>query len=162
MDITNEADLERIMGDILEDVIKEVSEKALDLLRSYILLDVYAHHGRNVDYYNMSAKPTLEFLHSWKLENIVRAMPNIIRELYQDWETMRFDEPTFLHGSKYNRTHAHDQRENLAEILNKDGRTSSLWLAVEVRPYWDNFIEDLSKGRIDQWFEQALEDRGVI
>jgi len=161
MDITNQSDLEKAMGDLLEDVIKEVSEKMLLQLRKNILRYTYGTHGKNKDYYDGSKHPTYEFLYSWKLSGISKVANEVTRELFQEWENMSYDAPTWLHGSIV--SNPNDVRETLADILNKKGYSSDLFLSVYHEPYWDVTTDQLfDGGYLDKWFTEALQNRGVI
>jgi hypothetical protein len=152
-----------MMEALISDVISEVSDKCLDSLRDHIWTDTYLEHApMNKIYFDGSGLATGEFFNSWELGAIVKSMPAITRELFQNWESMTFNRDKFLHGSKY--SNPNDVREDLANILNRNADpSSSLWIAVKIKPFWDLWLNDLFVNReLDTWFKEALQTRGVV
>jgi hypothetical protein len=128
----------RAIEDATKEILKEFRE-------NYIRKFVYEGHKSNVRYHNDTKKPTYQFLNAWKWTEIKRATNSLVTELFYNPDMLGFDSSTFLHGSIYSRPN--DVRETLMDILNKSGRSSSLWLSVSRNtPYWDRFLEDMFNG----------------
>lgn len=160
-DINNDAELIKILQSILEQVIEKVAKRVEFSLSTYIMRDVYHSHGVNAVYHDGSRTPTYEFLNAWKFTPTVKSgLLNLTKELYYDWNSMRFDGDSWLHGS--NIEGWGDSRQYLAQILNGDTQLSSLWMTRQRKDYWDNFIEDLlDKKKLDNWFSEEFKKFGI-
>lgn len=151
MAIENQADLERLIEQQARKAIEGATEEILKIFKEdYIKKMVYNSHGKNVSYYNGTGKATGEFENSWNWTDIKRVVNSLVTSLFYNPDLLSHDSPTFLHGSKY--SSPEDVRENLMDILNKEGRSSSLWLSVS-RPqaYFDEFISSMfDDGELDK------------
>lgn len=111
-----------------------------DFKKEFIDRIVYNSHGRNAFY-----KPTNEFRDAWEWTEISMKANMLVTELYYNPSGMSFNAERFIHGSSWSKPP--DVRDNLMDILNKRGLSSSANLSVS-RPaaYWDIFIWSLFRG----------------
>jgi hypothetical protein len=185
IDIRNSAGLLKLKP-IVDSVLEDVSGKVLNLLKEHIYRDVYRleyfpnkiYHGTSYEDKMGGGKstfhsyPTFQFLDAWKLSDMKNVVNGSVKELFYDWSGMDFDAETWLHGSKWG-----DARENLAEILNVYGYTSSLMVSSVVghyvpndrpfsklrAPYYELFLVDLFvKGELITMFVEAFAERGFV
>jgi hypothetical protein len=125
------------------EAIEGASKEILEIFKKdYVQKMVYDSHGKNVRYYADTGRPTGEFKDAWEWTPIERNINSLVTELFYNPELMSFDASKFLHGSKYG--DPQDATGDLDVILNKAGRSSSLWLSVD-RPvaYFDEFIREI-------------------
>jgi uncharacterized phage-associated protein len=117
--------LEKIAGRVLEIFKKDFVRKL-----------VYQSHGTNKVY-----KPTYEFEKAWQWTPLKKQVMTLSKEMYYNPIGMTLDRDNFIHGSNFPKSSPSDARKNLADILNKSGKSSSLWVSVSRPvPYWDVFI----------------------
>lgn len=143
MNLKSEKDILREMERLVRQAVDDITKEVLDLFkRQYVRRYVYDSHGANKKYHAGSRKPTYQFEKAWEWTELRKQVNILATEMWFNWETLNYNESTFLHGSKY--SSPNDVRENLMDILNKKGYSSSLWLSVSRDvPYWDKFIEDM-------------------
>jgi hypothetical protein len=153
------------MEGIVEEVINDVSWELTTMLEDYIKMFTYRfEYYPNSVYHNKSHEPTYEFLRAWKWSKIRKEVKSMFMEMQYDSSDMRYDPKTWLHGS-----YSGDARENLADILNVTGYTSSLMAPSGTRllsklrmPYWDLYIEALfSRGKLNQMFDKEFRRFGI-
>lgn len=163
--ITNSTQLKTVLKKIAKDAINEVAPEVLGRLQNNIIDYTYAFDpDPRTWYYNKTGEPTYEFLNAF-IWRRMREMPHeISKELYYNWESMRYDAATYLHGSE----EFGDVRKYLADILNVDGVDSfNNWGGRLRAPYWDITIVDLfssSEGmsELNTLFTKALMKFGGI
>ena len=149
-------DLNKLIVEINEDVIKEVSAKALVLLEKHLMDDVYKYdYYPNKVYEDGTGKPTFQFQKAFAFKEISKVLNTVSSTLFYDYETM--DSPSPEHPTRHgNYKKGRDNREQLAEMLNKraivGGKMRNL--------YWDNFINELSQN-IDEWFYSEYSKKGI-
>ena len=143
MVIQNQANLSNVIEDQARKAIEEATEEILDLFKEeYVQKMVYDSHGSNTVYYNGNGKPTGEFKDAWLWTDISKSANKLITTFFYNPSLLSHDAPSFLHGSTFGSPQ--DAREQLPDILNKTGRSSSLHISVS-RPqaYFDEFIQDM-------------------
>jgi hypothetical protein len=135
-DATLRAEMEKAAREALEGATKEILEV---FKKEYVLKYAYISNPKKYE-------RTMEFLNSWEWEDIKKAFKSLSTVMFYNPDLMHtFDPDRFIHGSKY--SSPPDVRDNLMDILNKKGFSSSLWLSVyRDTPYWDKFIQDMFKG----------------
>lgn len=142
---------------------EKIIDEVLKLFKkNYIIKYIYNGHKQNVIYHAGSGRPTYEFLDAWEFTQITKQLNILSATLFYNPKSMSFDQTTFLHGSRYSRPN--DVRNNLMDILNKSGYSSSLWLSVSRSvPYWDKFIVDMfSGGELTKIINKHFKDEGFI
>jgi hypothetical protein len=151
--IKNDGELLAILGTVIEDVINNVSDKAIQLLRDDI--EKYAVNQPS-DWYER----TNEFENAFRWDDLAINLTNFSRRLFYDPTTMAtYDANNFIHGSPF--TNGGDARDNLADILNVENYTSSLHWKLS-HPYWDIFVSQLiDGGQLDVWFKEELRSVGL-
>lgn len=163
--------MKQVLGQIAELVIQNVSKTVLEKLQDNILRYTYSYeYYPNMWYYDYDRKedddagtPTFEFYYAWKWKAMKKLVDTRISELFYDYSKMREDEATWLHAS----TFAGKAAENLMDILNVDGYTSSLMSGSRHfsklrKPYWDLFIESMfAGGEITQMFDKEFKKLGI-
>jgi len=161
-DIRSEADLQTIMERAARNAINSATKEILSLFREeYIMKYVYQSHDPNKRYHADTRKPTYEFKNAWDWTGIEKRINMLVTELWYNSSNMDYSEKTMKHGSKY--SSPNDVTGNLADILNKRGLSSSLWLSVNREPYWDIFIEKVfSGGELDRILSRHFAANGFI
>lgn len=134
---------------VLNDVISNVSDRIIGLLQDNIKKFATAQGS---DWY----QKTGEFEAAFKWNDIKASLNSISREMIYDWETMTFDPKKFIHGSPW----GGDARQNLWDILNVSGPTSSLLWKYSM-PYLDITISWLTNGGWLELFRQELQKSGL-
>lgn len=146
--VDTQADLQSLIEQQARKAIEAATEEVLDIFKEkYIQKMVYDSHKVNARYHDDTMEPTGQFKRAWMWTAISKVLNTLSTEMFYDPTLLRHDSSTFLHGSKYRKRGSiwsEDARETLMDILNKEGRSSSLWLSVS-RPeaYFDRFIEDM-------------------
>lgn len=173
--IHNSGELSKL-NSVIEEVLESVSKRVLDALKQHIYKDTYKfEYWPNRMYHSRGAGdgyPTFQFLDAWKLSEMKRTVSGAVKELFYDYSGMDFEAESWLHGSRWG-----DARENLAEILNVAGYTSSLMVSSVVghyvpndrpfskfrAPYYDLFITDMfAKGELQSIFVEEFAEMGFI
>lgn len=149
------------MQKICEEVIKKVSDELLFRLHNAIQKYTYRSHGPNKYYYDGSRKPTYEFLNAFQLTNMESDLTQVTRSIFYNWQSMRADPDTWLHGSNIKGWYP-DAREQLADFLNKSGLSSSLPISVNHEPFWSNFLDEWTEnGKVFQLFDREFRRYGI-
>lgn len=164
--ITNEAQLLNMFQSVAKEVIRESSNRILDMLIKYIYKYTYEYGGDNVEYYDGSGTPTYEFVESWFVNKMTGTANRVASQVMQDWMSMSYDPDTYLHGSKY----TGDVRKELADILNVDGVSAGDFSGYENskvrRAYFDILLKDLNDGEMIKIFDEEFAKfgfrRGII
>lgn len=144
---------------ILEPVIDKATKYFLAELRENILKYAYQSDearpvGRKKDgtvsrysggvawYLGGTRQPSFEFLEAFKWKDLQFTAQSVIAKMIYDWQSMEYDgsDGMYKHG---NESSWGDVRSMLDEYLNKDGFTSSHWLARRVKPYWDRTMKKM-------------------
>lgn len=149
----------------VEEALEAITAEVLVIFkRDYVMKYVYESHMPNVKYHNNTRKPTYEFLEAWDWTALRKKVNSISKELWFDSSKLSHDEPSYLHGSKYSTPE--DVRDKLMDILNKAGRSSSLWLSsTAIRPvaYWDKFLDDfIDGGEMDRIITKHFASKGFV
>lgn len=156
MNITNDADLQRVMKSILKDILSTVSKKVLkhlqENLRKYIYSDVPLMYERTWQFYN-----------AWNFSKIEETVNALTTELWYDSDKVQYNPEKWQHGNRQK-----SSKEKLMEILNQygpksPGFTSRGKMDYETGRrvkkalkgfYWDKTVSELfDGGLIQQWFE---------
>jgi hypothetical protein len=135
--------LRTIAAEAIEQVSKDISdndsiepEENVGFLQRMIWEKTYNfEYYPNKMYYNGTRNATFQFYRAFKWKKIEWGLMSIKRELFYDWQSMKFDPTTFLHADAL----GNDMREQLADILNING-TAGRKLR---EPFWDITINDL-------------------
>lgn len=146
---------------ILEPVIDKATKYFLAQLRENILKYAYQGDearitGRKRDgsgtvtstsggvawYLGGTRTPSFEFLEAFKWKDLQITAQSVIAKMIYDWQGMEYDgsEGMYKHGNTYSWG---DARSMLDIWLDKDGFTSSHWLARRVKPYWKITIKKM-------------------
>lgn len=163
MEIRNSSQLNLALSKIAERVISNVSAQVLKYLRENIIKYVYEYGSSNEIYHAGSGEATYEFYNSFEWKEIKRNVAILSKELFYNYSKMNYDKNTWLHGSDPAKIKKQggDARKFLADILNVEGLTSSLWISKPRRPYWDITIDELFNNRkIDKMFDVELRKVG--
>jgi hypothetical protein len=134
MVIKNDAELLAVLGVAIEQVINNVSDRVIVLLQENIKRYVLTQES---DWYERTG----EFINAFRWDQLHASLNNFSRMLFYDPTTMHFDMDKFIHGSPW----GGDATDNLADILNVEGYTSSLQWKLS-HPYWDITIRQLFDG----------------
>lgn len=146
------------MGELAEEAIQSASKEILELFQEDYLKDiVFNSHGANKMY-----NRTNEFYESWDFSKIKKTLNVISTELWYNPSKMSFDPQNFVHGSIY--SSPEDVRDNLMDILNKSGYSSTLWLSVSRSlPYWTTFIMKMfSGGELERIVDKHFKAKGFV
>lgn len=151
-------------NEAMNKAIKDVSNKIYNLLMQHINTDTYGvskgtrSHRKINDYYlNGTGIPSYEFKYlAW--QDVLK--DNIYTIVYNGllMSPPSADFP-YLHG---NYKEGIDRRERLAELLNVSGVASEEDMeSRKIRePFWDNFLEDLSKN-LGHWLYMSFKKQGL-
>lgn len=158
--LNNSFEIQMMMrNQILEPIIDKATKYFLAHLRENILK--YAYQGDEARptrkktgekysggvswYLGGTRRPSFEFLEAFKWKDLQKTSKSVIAKMVYDWQSMEYDGSAdmYKHGNEYSWG---DARSMLDEWLNKDGQTSTHWLARSVKPYW--------KKTIDRMFDQ--------
>lgn len=138
--IQNESQLLKAMEEAAQKTLTGISSEVLKIFQEEYLKKIA--YTKNPTIYQR----TNQFFEAWDFTEVKKALNILSTELWYNSDKLRdFDPETFVHGSKY--SSPPDVRDNLQDILNKAGYSSSLWLSVKrAVPYWDTFIIDMFNG----------------
>lgn len=151
MDIFTYEQLRIEAQNALKEAISRTSERVSKILADQIDRDVYKSHGANSWYHDFTSVPTYEFRDkAWEWSPAVMgAIGDVVSELAYKPNNIEFDEGTWKHGSPIKGWG--DAREYLANILNQEGKKSSLSMTVD-RPsdarFWDNFLKQMFDNKV--------------
>jgi hypothetical protein len=154
--ITNPIELHNALATILKDVINSVSKDLLKALQERIMMDVYLYDPRhNHWYYNKSGKPTMQFYNAFKWGDIAETVNDMTRELFYDWQSLKLDTATFLHGDPVRG----DMRQQLADLLNVSGFDDGFFGGKLRNEFWTHFIDEFinDQKELDFLFAKYLE-----
>ena len=144
----------------MEKLATKAIERATDRIltefqRDYITEYVYTD---NVKMYER----TYDFIRAWDWTPIKKEINKVSTMMWYNAGKMDFNLDKFQHGSKYSTPES--VIASLMEILDKKGRSSSLWLSNGVNrkeAYFQKFIEDFFKGgRLERILSEELEKVG--
>lgn len=155
MAIYNEDDFASLFTEITEEVCKNVTNRAYDLLIKHINSDVY-NTGINKQY-----EPSYQFRDkAWVKDHVVQALNKYVSSIVYTPENM--DAPSqsnpWRHGY-YSTEGTVDNRERLAEILNVVGEDEGFGHKRR-NAFWDNFIKELNE-KIGGWFYTEYNNKGI-
>lgn len=160
-EIRGSTQLRAIMLSIAEEVVDKVADNVIKRLKENIMRYVYEYHGSNKEY-----SPTYEFLESFDWGDVKKNVSGFIREMaYLPERLGSFDPGGWIHGSNYpSEGYDKDARDNLADILNLGGKTgerggftSSMFISVPVKPYWNITMRELlDDGLLEKWIDKEI------
>lgn len=144
MEIKNESDLTRILEKLAGEAIEKASKKVIDKFKKdYVLKYVYDTNPK-------AYERTWDFLNAWDWTPLKKEIKRISKEMWFNPGKIthtNIDDGFYQHGSKYSKPEI--VIASIMEILDKKGRTSSLWLSNNTNrkeAYWQKFIEDMFDG----------------
>lgn len=164
MAIKTDEDLKNIFEDLIEDVLKSVSQRAKKLLQERINQDTYGINKTqtgnpkiNKYYLSGTGVPSYEFRDkAWDM----RLEKDLFCLFY---DALKMSAPSsvfpFLHG---NNDIGEDRRNELAEILNVSGiaENGDFYTDKKREPFWDNFMKEL-KDKLGSWLYTEFNNRGL-
>lgn len=129
----------------METLAEQALEKAADRIltefqRDYIAKYVYTNSPQMY-------QRTYDFLRAWDWTPIKRELKSISKTMWYNPGKVDTNIDKYQHGSIYSTPPS--VISSLMEILDKKGRSSSLWLSNGVNrkeAYWQKFIEDFVEG----------------
>jgi hypothetical protein len=154
----NDASLNAFLTMVMSDVINSVTEELIEELQLEILETVYDPVSPSV-YERQKFNGGL--VNSWVQHQTVAG--NVIEnKIEEDSDLLTHDPGNFIHGSYYYFL-GDDIRGALAEIIN-EGKSGDLfgegfWRSP--RPFFDNFIEKVNNGLVDEKLEKHFRIRGI-
>ena len=169
MAIKTDEDLERVFGEVIEEVVVAMSDRVQKRLRQFISKDVYglsmnanfAMGKINKSYLDGAGTPSYEFRdQAWDIwvKELVRGYTF---SLFYDGSNLT--PPTSAHPFEHGNLYRHEDRRNeLAEDLNVNGwaKNEDFPGSKTREPFWDNFEEDL-KNKIGGWLYTEFKKNGV-
>lgn len=173
MAIKTDEDLERVFGEVIEEVVVAMSDRVQKRLRQFISKDVYglsmnanfAMVEINKFYLDGAGTPSYEFRdQAWDVKYIDDAIKGFSFSLV--YEALNMTPPSssspYFHGNYYGgKDGMRDRREILAEVLNVNGIDShNDWGGKKRKPYWDDFLKDLNQN-IGRWLYTEFNKRGI-
>jgi hypothetical protein len=182
-DIRNDLILNQEMQNLIARVIDDVSKELMNILKEYIYNFVYLYdYFPNVAYYKPTKKsekkkqerlwnkpevqsitwnrtsrgalPTFQFLNSFQWKPMQILIGEVTKELFYNWQSMKYDPNTGLHGSEF----FGDLREQLADILNVTGwDEKNIWGGKQRNEFWNNFMNDIfNEGNLKIMFTKSF------
>ena len=168
MAIKTDVDLFQVFGEVIEDVVKSISERAQKLLREHINMDTYhinktnTEHPKINDYYlNGTGIPSYEFRdEAWDIA-FKNKMSEYLFSLFYDGSLLSppsANNPD-LHG---NYSKGIDRREILPDLLNVSGEAmgGDMDCGKSRDPFWDNFEKELCDN-LGKWLYTEFNNRGL-
>lgn len=164
MAIETHEDLDTVIGEVIEVVVKNTSERAKKLLQEYINMDTYGigktNMGKpkiNKSYLDGTGTPSYEFRDkAWDIK-----LEKYLFSLFYDGDLMSAPSSSspYLHG---NANDGIDRRNELADILNVSGVASDgdMYTTKSREPFWDDFIQDLNQ-QIGRWLYTEFNNKGI-
>ena len=158
-DITNDAQLVQIMESAATEAMEAIADIVLEKFKNdYLMRYVYLDHEPNVMY-----QDSFEFRDAWNWTPIRKETMTLAKEMWYNPGMLLFDMDSFKHGSLYSTPP--DARAGLMDILNKEGRSSSLWLSStsegRTHAYWTEFIDSfVESGDMERIVTAEFEKRG--
>jgi hypothetical protein len=182
-----QAFLERVATDAITQVSKDISDNdvqrpdqydymtlgpqasgGMGYLQKMIWEKVYTRdYFPNMKYYTENiesgeygnAMPTFQFFRAFKWKKLVRSGGMISRELFYDWQSMKYDPKTFLHGNPKQG----DMRDELADMLNVTGKDRGYFGGKEREPFWNITMAELFSGdTLRVLFEMAMSNYTIV
>ena len=158
MEIKNEQGLKKVMEKLVDEALEDASDEVIEIFKKdYILKYVYIDNPKMY-------QRTNDFLNAWNWTPIKKEINKISKEMWYNPGMMSSNIDLYQHGSVYSRPPV--VIASLMEILDKAGRSSSLWLSNGVdrkEPYWKKFIEDMFKGgMLDKILAKHFSKRGFV
>lgn len=149
-----ESEIEFVVIQILD----AITERVIRIFKNeYILKYVYIPNPKMYE-------RTMNFLDAWEWTPTKKQGARIIREMFYNPDVVKANIPKYQHGSIYSTPE--DVSHLLMEILDKRGRSSSLWLSNGVNrkeAYFKKFIADmLSGGELSKIMDEEFIKRGFI
>ena len=144
--------MEQLAGQALEAVADRVlTEFQRDYIAKYVYTDDPQAYQR-----------TFDFIRAWEWGPTKREIMKISKTMWYNPGVLHPNIDKFQHGSIYSRPEI--VIASLMDILNKEGRSSSLWLSNGVdrkEAYFDKFIEDFfDGGKLERIIFQEFTKRG--
>jgi len=156
--ITNELELAAALNEIATEVMPKVQENISKELDENIYKLVYAlDYFPNHYYLDKTGQPSWQFRYAFKWGDNPISNLGVSKILYYDWQSLTFEPSIFLHGSPQ----GGDARENLADILNVEGYDRGLFGGKLRGRFWDNTLNDLLSGTIQNWFRDEFKKFGI-
>lgn len=141
MAIKNEQELKKLMESLAGEAIEKATDRILtEFQRDYIAEYVYINNPKMYE-------RTFDFVRAWDWTPIRKEMNKISTTMWYNAGKMDYNIDKFQHGSIYSRPEV--VIASLMEILDKKGRSSSLWLSNGVNrkeAYFQKFIKDFFEG----------------
>lgn len=157
-------ELNKVLINIVKEVVDEVGEKVNQLMKEHVDSDVYRKGFRTNSYAYGTSQPTYGLRDSITTTNSNINGNEVSTKIYHDKNKMIFDPDNFVHGSRYWKDGTTDIRDILPEIvtfgLSGDLFGSGWW--QDERPYYQNTLKDLKdKGLLRKWFIEGLKAKGI-
>lgn len=163
--------MQETFGNIIGEVVENISKRAKELLIKHINTDTYGinktatnEQGINKIYLNGTGTPSYEFRDkAWDIKFQKQLTEHIFYLMYNsDNLTPPSTKNNYLHG---NYDEGIDRRIELPELLNvngiaPDGDFNDFPNQKRRSPYWDNFIEELNQ-KIGGWLFTEFRKRGL-
>ena len=154
--IKNQAELQQVIEKLAEEALEKIADRVLtEFQRDYIAKYVY------IDSPKMYQR-TFDFLRAWDWTPVKKEIMTLSKTMWYNPGKVSPDIDKYQHGSIYSRPEI--VISSLMDILNKQGRSSSLWLSNGVNrkeAYFDKFIEDFfDGGRLEKIITQEFSKRG--
>lgn len=171
IDINNDAKFQKYIGMVLDKVIDEMSKDVLNIVKDYIVKDVYAKDMPHI-------YPTsYQFIDSWIAEKEKSgATGEAVAEIFSDANLMKYEKVTITTDNRTRDVWMHgspdygDLRAEMSEIIEngtkyyypkirKDGTWNP---AAKKRPFFQDTIKYLdSRGRLWKMFEEKMNKYGL-
>ena len=144
MEIRTEDELKSLLEKAAGEALEKTSKRVIKILKEdYIMKYVY-------DKDPVKYRRTWDFLDAWDFTPLEKDIKKISTELWFNPGRIihvNIDKDFYQHGSIYSRPEI--VMASIMEILDKKGRTSSLWLSNNTNrkeAYWKKFIKDMFSG----------------
>lgn len=149
-------ELNQLMQKLAGEAIEAAADRILtEFQRDYIAKYAYTDDPKMYE-------RTHDFLRSWDWTPLKRELMKISKTMWYNPGKMGYDIDKFQHGSVYSTPPV--VITSLMDILNKKGRSSSLWLSNGVdrkEAYFDKFLEDFfAGGKLERIIFQEFTKRG--
>ena len=127
--------LQKVLTEILQDVIDSMSDEIKQILQEKIKRYVYEFdyypNYKYEDFSDKSGIPSFEFLNAFRWKGSKKSLGQVSNELFYMWSSMKVDEST---GKHYE---GRDTRKDLVDMLNTTGIVGH----KQRDAYWDVFLE---------------------
>ena len=154
--ITNDQQLNQVMQKLAGEALEAVADRVLtEFQRDYVAK--YAYTDSPAMY-----QRTYDFLRAWDWTPLKKELMRLSKEMWYNPGKVDANIDKYQHGSIYSTPEIISA--SLMKILNKAGRSSSLWLSNGVdrkEAYWEKFLEDFfAGGKLERIIFQEFSKRG--